>query len=230
MTGISWRRIHGGVCAVRPSFAATAESTSLFPRTAVTPLPSRSVDSVAAKAGWYARRGSPQNGGRKSRGSQLVRDGENRMATHRELQEHLTADGEPFQAERGVSVFRGGPRASVVFGLENGAAGSDRVGAMYAQSGKLAFAGRVLAEGGSIREAARRSGCSRVTVRKLRARLSVLGLDRRFALCGCGLSGSHRGWCRVRFAKSPRRQVTLRTMRTMRRAIALLREKEAPDA
>lgn len=38
-------------------------------------------------------------------------------------------------------------------------------------------------------------------------------------LCGCGQQSGHRGWCRVRFAASPRRQQFIQQWRVMRSAL-----------
>jgi len=73
-----------------------------------------------------------------------------------------------------------------------------------------------LMAGRSIRETARLVGCSKVTVsqyRKLIRVAEMFGEDIRLPKCECGQNAGHRGWCRVRFARSERRQCFMQQWR-----------------
>lgn len=66
-----------------------------------------------------------------------------------------------------------------------------------------------LMAGRSVRDTAKLVGCSKVTVsqyRKLIRAAELWGEKLRLPKCECGQNSGHRGWCRVRFAKSVKRQ------------------------
>lgn len=92
-------------------------------------------------------------------------------------------------------------------------------GAMYGQRGKLMRVGRYLAQGMSIRAAARRAGCSKNTARKLHRILLAERIRRGEDdfRCACGRPSIHQGWCPPRFRQSVKRQEVLRKMHKRRR-------------
>lgn len=66
-----------------------------------------------------------------------------------------------------------------------------------------------LMDGRSVRDTARLVGCSKVTVSQYRKIIRVAemwGEDLRLPKCACGQNSGHRGWCAVRYARSPKRQ------------------------
>ncbi len=73
-------------------------------------------------------------------------------------------------------------------------------------------------EGGSLRGIARELGISKDTVSSYRK--LWLSHDFKIDPCPCGQEAVHRGWCSVRFARSPRRQAVLAAMWERQRGVA----------
>lgn len=76
---------------------------------------------------------------------------------------------------------------------------------------------RLLLEGQSVRGVANAVGCAKNTVLRYRAVIQAAELlgDKSVHLptCECGQPAGHRGWCAVRYAKSPKRQEFIRRWR-----------------
>lgn len=70
----------------------------------------------------------------------------------------------------------------------------------------------ILIEGGSIRGAAREVGVSPTTVLAYRKAYFPPDYEDQIKPCPCGRAAGHRGWCSVRFERSPRRQATMAAM------------------
>lgn len=116
-------------------------------------------------------------------------------------------DGIDYPERDGFSVFFKG-EWSTFFGPEWEGDGLKFKRGMFGRNGKLAAMGMALAKGCGIRETARLTGCSTVTVAKLhRVLLSITGEPFR---CACGEPSTHQGWCASRFAQSGRRQEFMR--------------------
>lgn len=77
----------------------------------------------------------------------------------------------------------------------------------YGRGGILFDIAKGVALGWSIRKVAREYRVSKLTVRRFRRFLVALNGP---INCGCGLSSTHQGWCRVRFLESPDRQKFIR--------------------
>lgn len=71
-----------------------------------------------------------------------------------------------------------------------------------------------LLSGCSSRVVARQSHVSLVTAIHYRQILRVNGAE--IALCDCGKSADHNGWCKARYARSPRRQAVMARVRLRR--------------
>ncbi len=81
---------------------------------------------------------------------------------------------------------------------------------MYAKAGKLERVGKLLLKGYSNRRVSRETGVHRDTIGKFRRALKeVYGIE---FICECGRRSNHRGWCSVRFAKSPARQALMKKL------------------
>ncbi len=75
---------------------------------------------------------------------------------------------------------------------------------MYSKGGNLEIAKRMVLEGNCNRDVRRATGMHMQTVAKLRRIIeSEQGSP---IMCACGSPATHRGWCSVRYAKSPKRQ------------------------
>lgn len=79
----------------------------------------------------------------------------------------------------------------------------------YARNGKLAAILASLASGRGVRATARHCGVAKATVARLR--LMLIATKGEF-FCECGKPTTHRGWCRVRYAASPKRQAVIERM------------------
>lgn len=73
----------------------------------------------------------------------------------------------------------------------------------------------LLMKGHSVRECARLVPCSKVTVSRYRIlirAMDALGDSEKLPRCKCGQRADHRGWCTVRYSKSPARQAAMRRL------------------
>lgn len=78
----------------------------------------------------------------------------------------------------------------------------------YLKEEKVKEVSEMLIDGNSIRQAQYITGCSRVTIRKIKRELrEKLGYSIR---CKCGSLSSHQGWCEHRFKNSIARQNFIR--------------------
>jgi len=78
---------------------------------------------------------------------------------------------------------------------------------MYQNGGRLERARAMLLTGYSMRQIRSQTGMASATITKLRHVLKDEGIE---PVCGCGQPTTHRGWCSVRFARSPARQSFMR--------------------
>lgn len=74
---------------------------------------------------------------------------------------------------------------------------------MYSRGGRLDAAKAAILNGFGNRETHRMTGMSKRTVAKLRG---ILERDHGIVSCPCGKPATHNGWCRVRYARSEKRQ------------------------
>lgn len=79
----------------------------------------------------------------------------------------------------------------------------------YPRGGKLRNIYDALVAGGGIRAVARTLNVHKTTVGKVRRQIVKQSGE---ILCACGLPTTHQGWCRVRFAASPKRQAVMRKL------------------
>lgn len=125
----------------------------------------------------------------------------------------MTEDGRRIVLENGMRVELA-PLPSVFFGRRG-------TGAMYGKKGAMLRLAMLINAGCSLREAARKTPCSKATATKMRAILRSQRERRGMAdiTCGCGAPAvSHRGWCSFRFKQSEARQRVVARMRRGKRS------------